>query len=124
MEGIKILGVLAAIIACCACSRACAAQVHPPGVLHPQIQKSKDALISDYASVCIFFLHLLLFVFLSYNQSLNLISSPPPPPPRPCITCPHIGGQHHPTFTILGKTLCRACRRRRGMDAKGQTQHL
>ena len=25
---------------------------------------------------------------------------------------------------VLGKTLCETCRRRRGRDAKGQTQHL
>ena len=36
----------------------------------------------------------------------------------------HIGGgEHHPNFTVLGKTLCEASWRWHGRDAKGQKQH-
>ena len=44
--------------------------------------------------------------------------------PWPCVTS-HIrcGGEHPPNST-MGETLCEACRRRHGRDAKGQKQHL
>ena len=63
---------------------------------------------------------------------LRFFIPPPPPPhthtgPGPLALCyiSHInGGEHHPNFKVLRKTLCEACRHLYGRDAKGQKQHL